>query len=175
MILEIFVALVSPVVLYFLIEYVKHCLQLHKYPPGPFPLPVIGNLHYLSMKPFEDFRKLAAKYGDPFSISLGMQRVVIITNIKNAREALISKATEFAGRPSEHFTGSLISRGMKDIAFADYGPAWKLLRKLGHASLKMYGEGMGRLEDLVTKESQEMHTRINQSNGSIDPHFEYGM
>ena len=173
MILEIIVAVLSPIVLLFLIEYCKHCLKLKQFPPGPFPLPVIGNLHYLTNKPFEDFRLLSEKYGDPFSISLGMQRVVVIGSIKNAREALITKAVDFAGRPSDHYTGSLISKGLKDIAFSDYGPTWRLLRKVGHASLKMYGEGMNKLEGLVVKECEEMHARINQSNCS-DPYYEYG-
>ena len=174
MIFTILAALILPIIVYFTLEYINHLLELKKYPPGPFPLPIIGNLNLLGKRPFEDLQKLHEIYGDPFSMSFGMQRSVVISKITTAREALITKASHFSGRPSNQYTWEVYSRGYKDIAFADYGPTWKYLRKLGHASLKMYGEGLGRLEGLIVKESEELHKRMNEYNQSLDPQYEFG-
>ena len=44
MILEILLAIPGLVLLWVLITYVEHLFNLRKYPKGPFPLPLIGNL-----------------------------------------------------------------------------------------------------------------------------------
>ena len=64
MLIEIILAIVLPPLLYVFITYVSHVMNSKEYPPGPFPLPVIGNLHLLSTKPYIDLAKLAKQYGD---------------------------------------------------------------------------------------------------------------
>lgn len=174
MILEIaLIAILAPL-LYVLLQYIDHILKLKDYPPGPYPLPVIGNLHLMSAKPHETFRDMAKKYGDVFSISFGMQRLVIVNTIVPAREALITKGSVFAGRPKS-YTINMLSRGYKDIAFSDFGAYWVLNRKLGHAALKMYGDGMGNLEKKVIYSSEDLHGRLVKSQGKpVDVHMEYG-
>ena len=81
--------------LYVLCEYLQHVLTLRNYPPGPFPLPVIGNLHLLGPHPHEDCHHLAQKYGDVYGLSFGMNRLVIVNSIEPAKEALVSKGTIF--------------------------------------------------------------------------------
>ncbi|XP_076335724.1 cytochrome P450 2J3-like [Tachypleus tridentatus] len=46
------------------------------FPSGPFGLPIVGCLPFLSNKPFLDFSKLSKKYGNVFST---MQAVRILT------------------------------------------------------------------------------------------------
>ena len=175
MIVEIILLVVLVPLLYVLLEYIDHLSKLKNYPPGPFPLPVIGNLHLMSLKPHETFRDLGKKYGDVFSISFGMQRLVIVNSIEATREALITKGTHFAGRPSNSYTIDLLSRNYKDIAFSDFGPLWVFQRKLGHAALKMYGDGMGNLEKKVILNSDELNLRLKESDGTpVDLHLEFG-
>ena len=51
--------------------YLEHVWNLHKYPKGPFPLPIIGNLMLLNKQPWFDFSNLAKTYGQVFSLSFG--------------------------------------------------------------------------------------------------------
>ena len=67
----VLLAIPGLVLLWMLITYVEHLITLRKYPPGPFPLPLIGNLLLLSKDPHLDFIELGKKYGDIFSISFG--------------------------------------------------------------------------------------------------------
>ena len=161
--------------LYLLLEYVGHLLKLKNYPPGPYPLPVIGNLHLLGEKPHESFRDLSKKYGDVFSISLGMQRVVIVNSKESAREALITKANQFAGRPTNVYNINLLTRHGKTISFVDFGPLWAFQRQLGHTALKMYGDSNSNLESKVVTESEELHLRIKECAGEpINVRLEFG-
>ena len=173
MIIEIILALILPPVVYFLIEYIIHIMKIKDYPPGPFPLPVIGNLHLLKD---ESYSVLAKIYGNVFSISLGMNRFVIINTIEPAREALITKGNIFAGRPKLVPSNEMGSRGYKGMVFTDYGPTWKRVRKLAHSSLKMYGEGMTKLEALFIRSSEDMHLRIKKQTGKpVNFSLEIGM
>ena len=67
--------------LYVAVKYIISLTQLKKYPPGPIPLPLVGNLHLLGAKPYESFKKLARTYGDVMSFSFGSQRIIVINGI----------------------------------------------------------------------------------------------
>jgi len=161
MILEWITYLLLAVVVYNLIVYLNHVYDLKDYPPGPFPLPLIGNLHCIDFKrPHKTYQKLTKAYGDVFSISFGMERIVMVNTIEQAKEALVTKSAEFAGRPSNHHAFAMITRNYQDLVFADYGSHWLLVRKLAIRSLKMYANLDGKLEVKVAQEVEQMNGRL---------------
>ena len=93
---SIILAVVAVSVTYLLMHYYG---RPKAFPPGPYPLPIIGSLHLLGDQPHKVLQSLASKYGDVFSIFFGGWKVVIVNNIENAKEALIQKSADFAGRP----------------------------------------------------------------------------
>ena len=97
MILEISTALFVAVFGYILVKYAQQLLQLKNYPPGPWPLPVIGNLHLLGKKPHKALSDLAQKYGPVMGFSFGSERVVMVQGIKEAKELLVTKGQFSAG------------------------------------------------------------------------------
>ena len=97
MIFEAVVALVAVVVVYILVNYCMHLWQLKQYPPGPWPLPVIGNLHLIISNPHKALKRLTKKYGPVMGFSFGNQRLVVVQGIEEAREMLINKGEDFAG------------------------------------------------------------------------------
>ena len=98
MILEIFNALLIGAVSYVLVSYCIHLLQMKQYPPGPWPLPIVGNLHLISSAPHKALKKLAKTYGPVMSFSFGGQRMVVIQGIKEAKEMLVAKGQSFSGK-----------------------------------------------------------------------------
>ena len=73
--------------------------------PGPKPWPIIGSLHLLAaaqlkgMVPYAAFTALKKIYGDVFSITLGTTKCIVVNDMKSLREVLISKDSDFDGRP----------------------------------------------------------------------------
>jgi hypothetical protein len=61
------VALVVTLVLHVAAVYQRR----KKFPPGPWPWPVVGNLFLLRRQPYKNLQKLAAKYGGLMYIQLG--------------------------------------------------------------------------------------------------------
>ncbi|XP_053565564.1 cytochrome P450 2K6 [Bombina bombina] len=73
----------------------------NNFPPGPKPLPIIGNLHILNLKkPYKTFLELYKKYGSVFSIQIGFQKIVILCGYDTVKEALVNHADEFSERPN---------------------------------------------------------------------------
>lgn len=140
-------------------------------PPGPCPYPLIGNLTRLVGKPIHlAVTDLAKEYGKIYTLYLpGGQRCILINSIDLAREALLAKKDDFAGRPRT-FIGDYLTRKGKDIFFGDFSQTMLLQRKLAHSALRMYGSGLKHLEERVCDEVEQLLKRFSAHQGkAIDP------
>ncbi|XP_061453638.1 cytochrome P450 2G1-like isoform X1 [Rhineura floridana] len=141
-----------------------------KLPPGPTPLPFIGNL--LQMKtsePFKSFLALRDKYGPVFTIYLGPRRVVVLCGHETVKEALVDQAEEFSGR------GELasIDRNFNGfgVAFAN-GERWRQLRRFSLTTLRNFGMGKRSIEERIQEEAQYLLEEFRKTNGlPFDPTF----
>ena len=98
MIFEVLIGLVTAVGVYILVNYCMHLKQLKQYPPGPWPLPIIGNLHLIMNEPHKALMRMSKKHGPVIGFSFGNQRMVVVQGIKEARELLVNKGEAFAGK-----------------------------------------------------------------------------
>lgn len=81
-------------------------------PPGPVPLPVIGNLHQMGRDAHVILMELAKKYGDVMRISIGSETAIVVSAIEPTLEGLVTKSVDYAGRPIS-YTLSLTTSGGK--------------------------------------------------------------
>ncbi|ONM34372.1 5-epiaristolochene 13-dihydroxylase [Zea mays] len=111
-------------------------LPLYLLPPGPRPLPVIGNLHcLLGALPHHAMRALARRYGDVVLLRLGHVPTVVVSSPEAAREVMRTHDAVVSNRPL-YVTADVLSYGGQNIAFAPSGsPHWKELRRLCAAEL----------------------------------------
>ncbi|XP_073442579.1 cytochrome P450 2C5-like [Dendrobates tinctorius] len=142
--------LVSVVVILFLVNVFKNQKKSINFPPGPMPLPIIGNMHVINtLKPQKSFTEMSKKYGPIFTVYLGAQRLVILCGYDTVKDALINHAEEFAGRPCTAM-GSKISNE-HGILFSN-GENWKVMRRFTLSTLRDYGMGRKDIENKITEE-----------------------
>nr|AHJ89438.1 flavone synthase [Plectranthus barbatus] len=98
------------------------------YPPGPFPLPIIGHLHLLGPRLHHTFHDLTQRYGPLMQVRLGSIRCVIAATPELAKEFLKTSELVFSAR--KHSTAIDIVTYESSFAFSPYGPYWKYIKKL---------------------------------------------
>ncbi|KAK9996439.1 hypothetical protein SO802_021125 [Lithocarpus litseifolius] len=101
-----------------------------KPPPGPPPLPIIGNLHKLGNHPHRYLQTLAKQYGPIMSLWLGKTPAVVVSSPEAAELFLKTHDTVFASRPPPKISDFSIYGAKKGLAFAPYGPYWRNVRKI---------------------------------------------
>ncbi|KAL6102940.1 uncharacterized protein ACO6RY_02454 [Pungitius sinensis] len=137
-----------------LISFFFHSKDEMREPPGPKPLPLLGNLLQMDLKRIDcSLVDLSKKYGSVFTVYLGSQKVVVLAGYKTVKEALVNHAVEFGERYISKFGNDIsISLG-NGIIFAN-GESWKEMRRFALSNLRDFGMGKKAAEDKIIEEIQ---------------------
>ncbi|CAN6311060.1 unnamed protein product [Urochloa humidicola] len=103
-------------------------------PPGPTPLPIIGNMMMMNQLTHRGLAALADKYGGLVHLRLGQVHAFAVSTPEYAREVLQAQDVAFANRPATAAV-TYLTYGRADMAFAHYGPFWRQARRLSATKL----------------------------------------
>ncbi|PON43450.1 Cytochrome P450, E-class, group I [Parasponia andersonii] len=99
-------------------------------PPGPWQLPLVGNMHQLfGSLPHHALRDLAKKHGPFMYLRVGQVPTIVVSSPEFAKEVMRTHDAIFASRPRTLFS-QIMLYDCTDIAFAPYGEYWRQLRKI---------------------------------------------
>ncbi|XP_068953512.1 cytochrome P450 2C19-like [Petaurus breviceps papuanus] len=144
-----------------------------KLPPGPVPLPIIGNILQLDLKNIpESLCKLAKDYGSVFTLHLGVERVVVLHGYNAVKEALIDHGDKFADRG--HIPIFEVVVNGFGIATSN-GERWKEIRRFSLMTLRNLGMGKRSIEERVQEEAKGLVEELRKTKGlPCDPTFILG-
>lgn len=101
-----------------------------KLPPGPWKLPIIGNLHQLAGPlTHQVLRDLAKKHGPLMHLKLGQLPTMVVSSPEFAKEVMKTHDVIFASRP-QTLVSKIMFYGSSTITFSPYGNYLKQLRKI---------------------------------------------
>ncbi|CAI0413601.1 unnamed protein product [Linum tenue] len=132
-------------------------------PPGPTGLPLVGYLPFLGTHLHREFTALAATYGPIYSLRLGRKLCMVVSSSSLVKEIVRDQDAIFANRDPP-ISAVVLTYGGDDVAFSNYGPLWKKLRKvfvremLGGANLE---ECYGLRKQQVRSSVKEVHKRCS--------------
>ncbi|KAF7243073.1 Cytochrome P450 2W1 [Varanus komodoensis] len=136
-------------------------------PPGPVPLPFIGNLHLIDLKRQDSsFMKLSEKYGPVFTVHFGLQKAVVLTGYEAVKESLLSKGDEFIDRPDipifveiQHGNGIFFSE--REL--------WRSTRRFTLSNMRDLGMGTKQMEEKILEELHFLIEEIKSFQGKPFP------
>ncbi|KMQ90114.1 cytochrome p450 18a1, partial [Lasius niger] len=162
-ILSYFLVFISVVLTVVYIRWLKYIRTL---PPGPWGLPIFGYLRSMKGNLMHlRYSELAKKYGSIFSVRLGNQLVVVLSNYRVIRDAF--RREDFTGRPHTEFTNILDGYGVINTD----GAMWKDQRRFLQDRLRKLGmtfSGASRilLESRITYEVDAFLRRCSMRRGA---------
>ncbi|KAJ0061348.1 hypothetical protein NL108_016183 [Boleophthalmus pectinirostris] len=134
-------------------------------PPGPRPVPVLGNLLQLDLKrPYQTLTQFARQYGPVFSVWLGPHRVVVVAGYKTVKEALVTHAEVFGDREVPHILKETLDVNKAGVIWAN-GDAWREMRRFSLTNLRDFGMGRRVCEDKIREEAQCLSQVFNEYRG----------
>ncbi|GLJ32405.1 hypothetical protein SUGI_0652090 [Cryptomeria japonica] len=130
-----FSVVIGSVIVYFLFKTLGKDNSQPCLPPGPPPLPLLGNLLQLGGgKATEVLLALSQQYGPLMTLHLGLKTVMVVTSPAMAKEVLKTQDHNLAGRWVLQAAKTL-DQHKSSIGWADYGPHWKKLRRISSTEL----------------------------------------
>nr|XP_008542926.1 PREDICTED: cytochrome P450 2B4-like [Equus przewalskii] len=137
-------------------------------PPGPRPLPFLGNLLQMDRRGLlKSFLKLQEKYGGVFTVYLGPRPTVMLCGTEAIREALVDQAEAFSGRGKIAVVDQVFQG--YGVVFAN-GGRWKTLRRFSLATMKNFGMGKRSVEERIQEEAQFLMEELRNTKALGGPH-----
>uniref|UniRef100_A0A8D2E3F9 unspecific monooxygenase n=1 Tax=Sciurus vulgaris TaxID=55149 RepID=A0A8D2E3F9_SCIVU len=139
-----------------------------KLPPGPMPLPIIGNILQIDPKNIsKSLTNLSKVYGPVFTLYLGTKPTVVLHGYEAVKEALIDHGEVFSGR------GSFPVPDRANKGFGKY--VWREMRRFSLMTLRNFGMGKRSIEDRIQEEARCLVEELRKTKSSpCDPTFILG-
>ncbi|GAB2224576.1 hypothetical protein Droror1_Dr00005338 [Drosera rotundifolia] len=100
-----------------------------KLPPGPFPLPVFGNVLDHIVNPHQSLAKLSKVYGPVVTVQLGSLNTVVISSVAMAKQVLQKHDLSFSTR-NPWVAVSVLDHHKSSVAFLPPESHWRSLRRV---------------------------------------------
>ncbi|NP_001086113.1 cytochrome P450, family 2, subfamily C, polypeptide 8, gene 2 L homeolog precursor [Xenopus laevis] len=137
----------------------KKRLQL---PPGPFPLPLLGNVLQGTTVLYDSYRKFYEKYGPVFTIWQGSTPLVVLCGYEALKDALINQSQEFGDRGIFALSGRLTNGyGVLNTN----GERWQQLRRFSITVFRNFGMGKRSMEERIQEEARHLIQAVQDTGG----------
>lgn len=122
-------------------------------PPGPKPLPLIGNIHQLPKSlPWLHLYHWSKEYGPVMHLSMAGQSLVVLSTQKAAHDLLSKRSARYSDRPRMVMAGELVARGMH-LLLRPYDDRYRLHQRMEAPLLALRAASSYRpLQDIESKQ-----------------------
>ncbi|KAK4804458.1 hypothetical protein SAY86_004275 [Trapa natans] len=138
-----------------------------KLPPGPTPLPLIGNILSLGGRTHRTLADLARTHGPVMSLKLGCVRSVVISSAAAAREVMQKHDLTFSDRNISSGVGTS-DHEFHSIIWLPVSPKWRSLRRISKTHI-FSSERLADKQDLRRKKVDDLLEHVRKCAGTGQP------
>lgn len=130
-------------------------------PPGPWPLPLLGNLRAFKHEtPEHCFLRWRRQYGDVFTMWMGEVPVVCVADYAKIMETFQKDGDTYAGRYNNNALERMLRGGIFGVIFTE-GNLWREQRRFALHIFRDFGVGKNLMQNKILSEMELMFERID--------------
>ncbi|NWU69213.1 CP2J6 protein, partial [Pterocles burchelli] len=139
-----------------------------RFPPGPTPYPILGNLLQMNFRiDHEILNKMAKIHGNVFTLWASNVPLVVLQGFQAVKEGLTVHPEDIVGRPTCN-TFHLLTHG-NGVLFSN-GHLWKQQKRFGLATMRKMGVGRKDQEMQLQEEARHLVEYLKETNRKpLDP------
>ncbi|KAF9261047.1 cytochrome P450 [Marasmius fiardii PR-910] len=103
-------------------------------PPGPVGFPIVGSFPFLLRHPELTLDSWAKMFGPLYSLKLGNQLVIVISDPQIVKDLFITNGAIFSSRKEMYLKTKIITAG-RGVTAMPYGDRWRQHRRIASTSL----------------------------------------
>uniref|UniRef100_A0AC34GQL3 Cytochrome P450 n=1 Tax=Panagrolaimus sp. ES5 TaxID=591445 RepID=A0AC34GQL3_9BILA len=122
-------------------------------PPGPCPLPILGNTLSLALNPpgYQPLLEWKKKYGPVYTFWFGFQPTICITDIKIIKETIIDDSETFSGRVTLNDLIKIVRGGHFGVIETE-GNLWLEQKRFILFTFRNFGMGKNLMQEKILDE-----------------------
>ncbi|GMS80580.1 hypothetical protein PENTCL1PPCAC_2755, partial [Pristionchus entomophagus] len=144
-----------------------------KYPPGPTPIPLVGNVisilwDFPGMSKYKEWKK---QFGPIYTYWLGPWPIVTVNDYNLVQEMFVNDGETYADRASFAAVAELYRGGSYGIADTN-GQTWREQRRFALHTLRDFGLGKDEMQERILHAASDLLTQLeteSTTRGSVKP------
>ncbi|GMT16768.1 hypothetical protein PFISCL1PPCAC_8065, partial [Pristionchus fissidentatus] len=149
-----------------LLLFVHSQWRRRRLPPGPLPIPLIGNMLPLVFGHFEDrLQQWRDEYGEIFTVWIGPIPLVMVCSLTQMKKYFVDRAEMFSNRWKNHVTDTFMG-GHYGLVQVD-GDKWREQRRFSLHLLRNFGVGRPEMEEKILIETNKLITFLESASDPL--------
>ena len=130
--------------------------------PGPVGLPFLGNTFSIAQEKRRlTLHKWAQEYGDVYRVRIPHNELVV-SGYKYIHHVLVTQGQVFAAR-KDYFRIKFFDWDSGVLCLPSTNPSWSLVRKVSHRYMSQFGDGIARLENILSRNADYMQQQLDSA------------
>ena len=132
---------------------------------GPKGVPLLGSLLHIERDKLRiTLHRWAKQYGGVYRVRLPIGDVVVVSSYEHIHRVLVGNGNAFAGR-KDFFRVKFLNLDSAITGLQPDDPSFTHIRKVSHRYMKQFGDGMSRLEEILSQNANYMLQQFDASLG----------